>query len=121
MAFTADITLSDGTSNHIYSDVGSSGLFDRMRREAAAPLDQPADLRISHQVTGTLLTTTNRSRVLLEKTVEDASGNQGIIRVSILTQVPVKIATAAQVLLVQKQAVAFASDVNLAKLNNLES
>lgn len=120
MAFTADITLSDGTTNHVYSDVGGSGLFDRQRRNAAAPLDQPEDLRISHQITGSALTTTNRSRVQLSKVVEDASGNQGTIKVSLLVQTPAKITTAAAVLLVQKQLVAFMSDGNLGKINNLE-
>jgi hypothetical protein len=120
MAFATDITLSDGAVNHVYSSVGGS-LYDVTRRNATAALDQPELIRISHQVTGKALTTTNRSRVVISKTVEDAAGNQDEIKVSLIIQVPAKLTTAAAVLLVAKQIVAFSTDANIGKVINLES
>jgi hypothetical protein len=117
--FANDITLSDGATNHVYSLVGMA-LLDSQRRNAAAPLDQPENMRISHQTTGKLLETVNRSRVLLTKVVEDASGNQGEIKVSLVVQVPAKLTTTAAALLVAKQLIVFGSDANLTKVLNLE-
>lgn len=117
--FSNDITLSDGTTNHVYSLVGMS-LLDSTRRNAAATLDQPEEMRISHQITGSGLSTYNRSRVYLSKVVEDSEGNQGEIKVSLLVQVPAKVTTASAVLLVAKQMVAFMTDANIGKVTNLE-
>lgn len=117
--FANDITLSDGTANHVYSLVGMN-LLDSTRRNASAPLDQPEEMKISHQVTGSGLSTVNRSRVQLVKVVEDGSGNQGEIKISLLCQLPAKITTAAAALLVAKQLVAFSTDANLTKVFNLE-
>lgn len=101
---TANIT--DGTDNHVYSIV-SIEPYKSIRREAAAGNDQPALLTISHQRTGTGLTSRTRSLVRFDRTVEDADGNQATQSAYLVLEVPTKITSDASIGKTLNELVAF--------------
>lgn len=86
--------LNDGTVDHDYSIV-SIEPYKSIRREAAAALDQPALLTISHQTSGSGLATRTRSLVRLDRTVEDGDGNQGMQSAYLVIDSPDKITSTA--------------------------
>lgn len=87
--------ISDGAANHVYS---ITQIGDRLsvRSEAAAPADQPANIRIRHEDIGTGISARRRSNVSFLRVVEDANGEQGNVIVSYVIDRPIKIATNAQ-------------------------
>jgi hypothetical protein len=89
--------LNDGTVDHDYDLVDMSKPYFAVRREAAAALDQPATITISHQTTGSGLQTKTRSLVRLDRVVEDADGNQATQSAYLVVEVPEKITTTASV------------------------
>lgn len=86
--------ISDGTSTHIYSIV-KMGDYECVRREAAAPSDQPSTLTIKHTVTGKGLAKQVSSLIRFDDVVEDAAGNQGIVSCYSVLKWPPNITTAA--------------------------
>jgi len=112
--------ISDGVANHVYSLV-EQGKYSTVRRETAAPSDQPATLAISHEETGTGLTTRYNTRVAFKRVFEDASGNQGAAEATLVFRWNPKIVTAANA---QKSIVELVSLLAIAgykdKLTNLE-
>lgn len=89
--------ITDGTNNHVYSltSMGSGDEISSVRREAAAPADQPARLTIKHQTSGTDIGTKYSSLVRFDRVVEDANGNQGTVECYMVLRWPPKVCTAA--------------------------
>lgn len=114
--------ISDGSANHVYSLVKlGSDEISSVRREAAAPSDQPADLIIKHQTTGSDLKTVNSSLLRFDRVVEDADGNQGTVTCYLVLRWPPKITTAAQAQKSVNELVAFLAVAGYKdKFTNLE-
>lgn len=88
--------ISDGAADHDYdlrSIIGSKSI----RSDIAATLDLPATLTISHVKSGSGLKTSRRSLVSLDQQVEDAAGNQDLLRAYMVLVVPEKVTTVAAV------------------------
>lgn len=93
---TTTPNIYDGTDNHVY-DVVEIGSYRCVRREAGAPLDQPATLTVSHQHTGSGINTKTRSLVRFDRTVEDGDGNQATQSAYLVVETPTKISNDASI------------------------
>jgi hypothetical protein len=93
------ITASNGTTSPEFGYRGPLGPNASEYREAAADLDQPHVITIKHTTSNAGKKTQLRRSVLrVDRTVEDATdGEQGVVSVYLVTVVPEKIATTAQV------------------------
>lgn len=65
--------------------------------DAAATLNLPHVLDVSHRDNGSGESVTRNSRYGFRRTVEDGSGNQGVIKVDLVISIPKRIATSTQV------------------------
>lgn len=65
--------------------------------DAAATMNLPHKLEVSHRDNGTGESTTRNSRYGFRRTVEDANSNQGLLKVDLVISVPKRIATSTQV------------------------
>jgi hypothetical protein len=93
---TTTPNISDGTDNHVY-DVVAIGSYNCVRREAGAALDQPATLTVSHQHTGSGLSSKTRSLVRFDRVVEDGDGNQATQSAYLVVETPTKISSDASI------------------------
>lgn len=100
--------ISDGSANHVYSLVklGETDIMS-VRRESAAPADQPATLTIKHREVGKGLQTEAQSMARFDRVVEDASGNQGTVTCQVTLRWPTKVTTVAQAQKSLNEAIAF--------------
>jgi len=89
--------ISDGTTNHVYSlvNLGAGLDISSVRRESAAPADQPANLSIKHQTSGKDYGKVHSSLVRFDRVVEDATGNQGTVSAYMVLRWPPNVTTAA--------------------------
>lgn len=87
--------INDGSADHFY-DLRIVGNNKSVRVESAAPVDQPANVTISHATTGSGLKTTRRSVVRFDRVVEDALGNQGTMSAYLVVSTPEKVVPAGQ-------------------------
>lgn len=87
--------ISDGAVTHVYSLVklGEKDIMS-VRRESAAPADQPSLLTIKHREVGSGLTAEVQSVLRVDRVVEDAQGNQGTVSCQLTLRWPSKITTA---------------------------
>jgi hypothetical protein len=97
--FTSPITASNGTTSPEFGYRGPLGPNASEYKDASAPLDQPHILTIKHSTANAgKKTQLRRSVYRIDQTVEDATdGEQGVVSVYLVTVVPEKIATTAQV------------------------
>jgi len=100
--------VSDGSATHVYSliKLGDKDISS-VRRESAAPADQPATLTIKHREVGEGLKTEAQSMYRFDRVVEDASGNQGTVSCQVTLRWPVKVTTVAQAQKSLNEATAF--------------
>lgn len=100
--------INDGTSNHIYSLVkmGEKDISS-VRREAAAPADQPALLTIKHREVGSGVGTVQESMIRFERIQEDAEGNQGTASAQLVLRWPSKVCSAADAQKTLNELIAF--------------
>lgn len=100
--------ISDGTSTHVYSlqKLGDADIMS-VRRESAAPSDQPAILTIKHREVNKGLATEAQSMVRFDRVVEDAAGNQGTVSCQVTLRWPTKVTTVAQAQKSLNEAIAF--------------
>lgn len=113
MPITDQVTLTDGTTNHVY-DIVSAGEFKKQRKNFSAPLDKPEQLLTSNQLNEK--TNVLRSLVRLQTTVIDGGGEVGDIKGSFVLEVPLNVATDADVQKVRAQLVAFLTSANVSAL-----
>lgn len=105
---TDTANISDGSANHVYSLVKMGETeISSVRRESAAPADQPATLGIKHREVGKGLTTEAQSMIRFDRVVEDASGNQGTVTCMVKLTWPNKVCTAATAQKSLNEALAF--------------
>lgn len=115
--------ISDGSANHVYSliNMGSDNGVASVRRESAAPADQPATLTIKHQVSGKDNSTVNNSLVRFDRVVENVAGEQGTVSAYLVLRWPPKIGTSAQAQAAVNELVAFLAIAGYKdKLTNME-
>lgn len=110
MPIADSLTLSDGTTNHVY-DIVSTGEFKKQRKNFSAALDKPELLLTSNQLDPK--TNILRSLLRLDTTVSDAGGEYGSIKGSFVMEVPLNVATDADVQKVRAQFVAALSSGNV--------
>lgn len=118
--FDNNVTVSDGTNNHTYG-ITEVGTRKSVRSESAAPLDQPANLRISHETVGSGISQRVRTLAAFDRVVEDSLGNQGTVKVNFTMDVPVKVAESPEVLLTSKECLNFLSGTSYANLVKLQA
>jgi hypothetical protein len=95
--YTTPIAISNGTATISY-DFRGSQINQSEYKDGSAALDQPHLLKISHQETGAGLKRRRRSLWSIDKVVEDStSGEQGLLRVYLIADIPQGIATSTQV------------------------
>jgi hypothetical protein len=114
-----NVTVSDGTSDHIYG-LTETGVKRSVRSETAAALAVPANLRIQHEIlaAGTI-NQRQRSLVSFDRVVDDALGNYGTIRCNFTLDIPEKIATSAEVVLTAKEMILFLNGTSYANLTKI--
>lgn len=116
--FDNNVTVSDGTDNHTYG-LTEVGTRKSTRSETAAPLDVPANLRISHESVGSGINLRQRSLVAFDRVVEDGNGEQGVIKCQLVLDIPVKVAESTEVTKTSKELLNFltaSTYANLAKV-----
>jgi len=100
--------ISDGSATHVYSllKLGEKDIMS-VRRESAAPADQPATLTMKHREVGKGLSTEVQSMARFDRVVEDAGGNQGTVSCQVTLRWPSKVTTVAQAQKSLNEAIAF--------------
>jgi len=98
MAYPTSITLADTTpTDHIYVDLGGAFGRRKIRKEVAAPADQPKHLIVDHTETGKGLKTLTRSVVRNEQVFEDSiTGEQVTGYIQTIVGFYTKVATTQQ-------------------------
>lgn len=101
--------ISDGTSNHVYSlvNLGAGPGVESVRRESAAPADQPAKLTIKHSTSGTGDATVNSSLLRFDRVVERADGVQGFDTTYVVKRFTPKVVDNAQAIKGLNEVVSF--------------
>lgn len=94
--FTNPIAYSNGSVTVSY-DYNGSQLNQSQYKDNSSALALPHTFDIAHRNNGSGEDQVRSSRYGIRRTVEDALGNQGQIKVDLVVSTPVKVATSAQV------------------------
>lgn len=124
MAFTADITLTDGVASTVMSEISRQNT-ETLRRAASRGLVFPKTLRISHQaVNAQVGGKANRALVRIDDIqnvdIDDPSSKAGEA-VYFVLQKPEKLPDPTNIQNMVKELIAFLTPANVTKLLNGES
>ena len=124
MGFTSDVTLNDGTENHVYSTISLSGT-ETLRRDSALGLVYPKTMRISHQaVKAQGSGKANRCVVRLDSTKSTSMTDPAIKATEsayFVFQKPESLPDQATMQKLIKELISFLTSANVTKLLNGES
>lgn len=124
MAFSSDITVTDGTNSTVMSEIYRQA-SETLRRDAARGLVYPKTMRIAHQVVSASLGgKANRALIRLDDVQStDASDptKKAGDAVYLVLQHPESITNTTVILRLVKELTAFLTPTNVAKLLNGES
>lgn len=90
------IALNNGTAA-VSFDLRSTSIDASQYKDGSAALDLPHVINIKHTTQGSGLAMNRRTLVRIDRTVEDANGNQALLSVYMVAVIPEKVATSAQV------------------------
>lgn len=122
MSFSSDITINDGTSDHVYSQISLES-SKSVRSDATKTLALPSLLTISHTVAGSGNMKRDRHLVRIDDVFEDdLSETGGTVTGStyIVIDHPRRVVTEAQMTLQIEQIKSFLTTANLTKIFNGE-